>query len=192
MVSPGEITSLLAAWRAGDGSAFDRLLPLVYDELRGRAHRQLGHGAGQTLSTTALVHECYLKLVDDGQRSYADRAHFLAVATRAMRQILVDHVRRRRAAKRGGGADDIALALDALPGQVRGEELLALDEALAELERLEPALARLVEYRFFGGLTVEEAAALLDRSPRSVKRDWRRARAFLVRAMTDPGTAGDD
>jgi len=190
-VSTGEVTSLLAAWRAGDDSAFDRLLPLVYEELRGRAHRQLGGGAGQTLSTTALVHECYLKLVDSGSRGYADRAHFLAVATRAMRQILVDHARRARAAKRGGGGEGISVEVDALPAPVREEELLALDAALEELVGLEPQLARLVELRFFGGLSVDEVATLLERSPRTVKRDWRRARAFLVRAMSEDGVRAE-
>jgi RNA polymerase sigma factor (TIGR02999 family) len=179
----GDITGLLIALRNGDQSAMDRLLPLVYDDLRERAHRQLSHRAsGDTLSTTALVHEAYLKLAGSAQHSYQDRVHFFAVASRAMRQILVDYARRGTAGKRNGGRV-VTLDPEAVPSGDRGEELLALDEALARLERVDERLARTVELRFFGGLSVEETAELQGVSPRTVKRDWRKARAFLYNEM---------
>lgn len=183
--SEGEITALLIAFRDGDRGALGRLLPIVYNELRERAHYQLARRRpGDTLSTTALVHETYLKLVGSANPSYSDRVHFFAVASKAMRQILVDYARRTTAAKRDGGR---AVSLDpemiADPG--RAEELLALDEALAQLEGLDPRLAQTVELRFFGGLSVEEAAEALGVSPRTIKRDWRKARAFLFQAIQD-------
>ena len=186
MTSPGDITHLLAALRDGDRTALDRLFPLVYRELHDRAHRQLMHRRpGDTLSTTALVHEAYLKLTDSAHQSYHDRVHFFAVASRAMRQILVDYARRMAAAKRGGGRA-VSLDPDQLGDPGRAEELIALDEALARLEALDERLARTVEMRFFGGLSVEEAAEALGVSPRTVKRDWRKARAFLFEAIRDP------
>lgn len=185
MASDGDITALLSALQAGDRSAMDRLLPLVYDDLRDRAHRQLARGrSGDTLATTALVHEAYLKLAGSAHLSYQNRAHFFAVASKAMRQILVDYVRRNRAGKRGGGRA-VTLDPEAVASADRGEELIALDAALAELERVDERLAKTVELRFFGGLSVEETAEVMDMSPRTVKRDWRKARAFLYRAMQD-------
>jgi RNA polymerase sigma factor (TIGR02999 family) len=187
VVQDGEITALLAALRAGDRSALDRLYPLVYAELRERAHGQLARfRPGDTLSTTALVHEAYLKLAGSVRQSYQDRVHFFAVASKAMRQILLDYARRAVAAKRGGSEGrpaslDPALAPD--PG--RPEELLALDEALDRLAALDERLARIVELRFFGGLSVEETAEAVGASPRTVKRDWRKARAFLFDALQD-------
>ena len=185
MEESGEITALLAALREGDRAALDRLFPLVYDELRERArHRLRSRRDGETLSTTALVHEAYLKLAGSEHASYNDRVHFFAVASRAMRQILVDHARQAATAKRSGGA-----VVDFDPDQIadagRAEELIALDEALAMLERLDERLARIVELRFFGGLSVEESADALGISPRTVKRDWRKARAFLHTAIED-------
>lgn len=183
MLPPGDITELLTALRDGDRTALDRLFPLVYAELHDRAHRQLARRRpGDTLSTTALVHEVYLKLTDSAHQSYQDRVHFFAVASRAMRQILVDYARRMTAAKRGGGLA-VSLDPDQLGNPGRAEELLALDEALARLEGLDERLARNVEMRFFGGLSVEETAEALGVSPRTVKRDWRKARAFLFAAI---------
>ena len=182
MPAPGEITQLLAALREGDRGALDRLFPLIYAELHDRAHRQLARRRpGDTLSTTALVHEAYLKLTDSAHQTYQDRTHFFAVASRAMRQILLDYARRMSAAKRGGLA--VSLDPDQLGDPGRAEELIALDEALTRLEALDERLARNVEMRFFGGLSVEETAEALGMSPRTVKRDWRKARAFLFEAI---------
>ena len=179
----GEVTALLATLRDGDRGALDRLLPLVYRELRERAHNQLAHRRpGDTLSTTALVHEAYLKLAGSAHQAYQDRVHFFAVASRAMRQILVDYARRSAAAKRDGGRA-ISLDPEMVADPQRAEELVALDEALGQLERLDERLARTVELRFFGGLSVEETADALGVSPRTVKRDWRKARAFLFQAV---------
>ena len=184
MLVEGDVTRLLAELRAGDRTALDRLFPVVYRELHGRAQRHLaGHRAGDTLNTTALVHEVYLKLTDSAGQSYNDRIHFFAVASRAMRQILVDHARRKSAEKRGGGLREVSLDPAELGSPDRPEELLALDEALSELARLDERLARTVELRFFGGLSVEETADVLGTSPRTVKRDWRKARAFLFDAV---------
>jgi RNA polymerase sigma factor (TIGR02999 family) len=182
-VNSAEITRLLAAWRRGDLAAPQHLFPLVYDELRALAHRQLGrprrHG---TLGTTALVHEAYLKLAGGAEVSLHDRGHFFALAATAMRQILVDYARRRAAAKRGGPEGRVAMPEIDQPGAItpdRSMELLALHEALAKLEDLEPRLGRVVELRVFGGLSIEEAAKVLDVSEGTVKRDWLKARAFL-------------
>ena len=169
--------------RAGDATAMDRLFPLVYREFHERAHRQLAHRRpGDTLSTTALVHETYLKLVGSSNQSYNDRIHFFAVASRAMRQILVDYARRASAHKRGSG-QVVTLESEAIGNTDRAEELVALDEGLEQLERLDTRLVRIVELRFFGGLSVEEAADTLGISPRTVKRDWQKARAFLYHAI---------
>lgn len=183
----GDITALLTALRDGDRGALDRLFPLVYRELHDRAHHQLArHRPGDTLSTTALVHEAYLKLTDSAHQTYQDRVHFFAVASRAMRQILVDYARRSMAAKRSGG-HPVSMDPDAIGDPGRAEELLALDEALAQLEGLDERLARIVELRFFGGLSVEETSDALSISPRTVKRDWRKARAFLYRTIQGDG-----
>lgn len=191
MPAESEITTLLAALRDGDRSAMDRLFPLVYREFHDRAHAQLARRRpGETLSTTALVHEAYLKLAGSAKQSYGDRIHFFAVGSRAMRQILVDYARRNAAVKRGGG-HAVTLDDDAVANPDRAEELLALEEALEQLERLEPRLVQTVELRFYGGLSVEETADALGVSPRTVKRDWQRARAFLfqaVRAADGPDT----
>ena len=186
---PGEVTQLLAAVRQGDGSAMDRLMTLVYDELRAVARRQLRRWRpGQTLDTTALVHEGYLRLVDQAGASWQDRAHFLSVAGVAMRHILVDAARRRVAKKRGGEGPRISL--DEL-GPDRGGtdasrqavEILDLDEALTSLAARNERLSRLVELRFFAGLTEEETARTLGISERTVRRDWLKARAFLFHTL---------
>ncbi len=182
-MAQAEITALLQAWSAGSKEAADDLFPLVYEELRELARRQSRpRRPGETLNTTAVVHEAYLKLVDASRVTLRDRQHFLALAARAMRQILVDHARRRGAAKRGGGTVRVALeeagAIDA-----RAVELLALDQALTKLDELEPRLGKVVELRFFGGLSVGETAETLGVGLRTVARDWEKARLFLYREM---------
>ncbi len=186
MAGPEDITRLLVAAREGESSAMDELFPLVYDELHGMAHGRLRRRSpGQTLNTTALVHEAYLKLVDQTRAQWNDRSHFLAVASVAMRHILVDYARRRSARKRGGPERDVTFD-DMQPGVIsRAEEILAIDQALGSLAELSERLAKLVELRFFGGLSVVETAEVLEVSERTVKRDWRKARAFLYRALSD-------
>lgn len=181
-----EITRLLAELREGEKGALDRLFPLVYDELRARAARERRRQSpGETLSTTALVHEVYLKFADAAALAVEDRRHFFALAARAMRQIVVDHARRRLAQKRGAGAQLVTLDPIDPAGSVDPADLLALDRALSELSQLDERLARTVELRFFAGLSVEETAETMAVSPRTVKRDWRKARAFLQRATAD-------
>jgi RNA polymerase sigma factor (TIGR02999 family) len=175
-----EITRLLQAAREGAPGALDRLVPLVYDDLRRVAGRQLGHEfVERTLNPTALVHEAYLKLARGGALAATDRAHFLAIAARAMRQVLVDQARERKAAKRGGGDWDRTTLTDgAWVAEFRPDELLALEEALEELE---PRQRQVVEYRFFGGMEDKEIATVLGVSERTVHRDWVKARAWLYR-----------
>lgn len=190
MTTPGDITQLLVAIRQGDQAALGQLLPLIYSELRLAAHRQVRRQRpGQTMNTTALVHEAYLKLVDHGQAEWRDRGHFLAVASTAMRQILVDSARRRTAQKRGGQDAPETFSDTKVGVEGRAIEILALDEALTNLSALNERLSRLVELRFFGGLTVEETAEVMGIAERTVKRDWRKARAFLYQAL-EAGTAG--
>ena len=185
----GEITGLLAAARQGDGSAAQRLITLVYDELRAMARRQLRHWRhGQTITTTALVHEAYLKLVDTGGATWADRSHFFSVAALAMRHILVDAARRRVAKKRGG--DEVRIAFDEMrqgggkqDTEARAVEILAIDRALTSLSALDGRLSQLVELRFFAGLTEEETAEVMGTSERTVRRDWRKARSFLYQVL---------
>jgi RNA polymerase sigma factor (TIGR02999 family) len=177
----GDVTELLLAYRQGDREAFDRLVPMVYDDLRRIARRQLGRGNPDgVLDTTSLVHESYLKLVDGGRVDWQDRAHFLGVAARAMRQVVITYARRRGAAKRGGGSHQTTLdeghhiAIDS-----QAEWLLALDAALERLGANNPRLARVIECRFFAGLSEEETATALGVSLRTAQRDWMRARAWL-------------
>ncbi len=185
MTVPGEITQLLAAAGRGEASAMDRLFPLVYSELRGMARRRLGgRRPGQTLDTTALVHEAYLKLVDQTQARWNDRSHFLAVSAIAMRHILVDYARRRAAQKRGGDEQHVVLEEGELGVAARAEEILAIDQALSSLGELNGRLSKLVELRFFAGLSVEETAKVLEVSERTVKRDWRKAKAYLYRELS--------
>lgn len=187
------VTEALGALRAGEPDAMDRLVPLVYDDLARIAHRQLGlEGAGHTLSTTALVHEAYLRLVDQTRAQWADRAQFFGVAAHAMRRVLVDHARRHRALRRGG-AQKRVVSLEALDGDdaaslaadERADVLLALDEALERLERLDPRQAKVVECRFFGGLTEEETAEALGVTARTIARDWVKARGWLYDELRD-------
>jgi RNA polymerase sigma factor (TIGR02999 family) len=180
-----DITVLLVRAREGDGDALEKLLPQVYDELRTLAHRYLmRENAGHTLSTTALVHEAYLRLSAGASNDWRDRAHFFGYAATIMRNILVDYARRRGAAKRGG--DKIPVDWDNCEASVEAvaADMLALDEALTRLEQADPALARVVELRFFAGLSLEETAEVIGRSTRSVDRDWNKARAFLHHAMS--------
>jgi RNA polymerase sigma factor (TIGR02999 family) len=180
----GGVTSLLEAWCDGDTGARERLLPLLYEDLRRAARRQLGReGRPHTLCATALVHEAYLRLVDQRAARFRSRAQFLAVASETMRRILVDHARRRLAAKRGGGEVAVTLEPSVAGGAARDVEVLALDGALLELAGLDPRSARVVELRFFGGLSIEEAAAALDVSRATVERDWTAARAWLYRRL---------
>jgi len=188
---PPDITQLLISLRDGQPGALNDLLPLVYEELRVMARRRLsGQPGDQTLNTTALVHEAYLKLTDRTRLSLNDRKHFFAVAAMAMRQIVVDHARRRQAQKRGGvGLRRVDLESAELSVDDRAAGILSLDEALKRLSRLDDRMARVVELRFFGGLTVEETAEALDVDPRTVKRDWRRARAVLYEELGGPDAA---
>ncbi|NIR43592.1 MAG: sigma-70 family RNA polymerase sigma factor [Gemmatimonadetes bacterium] len=182
-----EVTRLLRAARDGDATAFDRLLPLVYAELKSIADRQLRRErAGHTLGTTGLVHEAYLKLVDQSGVEWENRAHFYAVASRAMRQVLIDYARRRAAQKRGG--DRERQTLEELPAadSIEPEELLALDAALDRLGQMDERLRKVVEYRFFGGMKEDEIADTLGVTPRTVQRDWVKARAWLHKELYPP------
>lgn len=181
----GEVTRVLAAWQAGESDALERLLPLVYDELKAVARRQLARsrGARPLLDTTALVHEVYLKLTAQTRLSLRDRAHFLGVAGRAMRQLLVDRARRRLAEKRGGDQPTVALAGRELPVESQAETVLALEQALERLATAHERSVRVVECRFFAGLTEEETAEALDVSVRTVQRDWLLARGWLRREL---------
>ena len=186
-----QVTQLLADWSGGDSDALDRLIPLVKPELHRLAHHYMGREAlGHTLQTTALLNEAYLQLVDDPKRSWENRTHFVAAAAQLMRRIMVDHARERRALKRGGGALKVSLDDAALVTERRSEELLALDEALEKLAALDPRKSQIVELRYFGGLTIEETAAFLKMSHRSVEREWTMAKAWLYRALS--GKEADD
>lgn len=190
MTAPPDTTQLLLDARAGDRDAFDRLYARVYDVLRGIAHQRLGRGApGGTLDTTGLVHEAWLRLVDQPRAGLRDRAHFLALAARAMRFVVVDHARERAALKRGGGDRAVALDLVQVAADARAAELLALDEAVESLARASPRLSQVVELRFFGGLTFDEMAEATGLSVPTLKRDWTRARAWLHQAMLPVGDA---
>ena len=180
------VTDLLRAWAAGDQGALDDLLPLVYDELHRQARRHMrAQPTGHTLQTTALVHEAYLRLAGQSAMEWKGRAHFLGVAAKAMRSILVDHARARIAAKRGGGARALTLEDEgSIAGPQAGVDVLALHEALERLAELDSRKSRLVELRYFGGLEMDEAAAVLGVSVATVKRDWTTARAWLRRELS--------
>jgi RNA polymerase sigma factor (TIGR02999 family) len=189
--SPQDVTQLLHNWRNGDSQAFDRLLPLVHDELRRIASRYMRRErAGHTLQTTALVNEAYLRLVGQKNVAWQDRAHFYAVAAQVMRHLLVDHARRRHYAKRGGNAQRITLDETAVVSSQRDDNLLALDEALTKLAEIDPRKVKLVELRYFGGLSAEETAEVLGVSEITVKREWLKTKAWLYRELT--GEAGDE
>jgi RNA polymerase sigma factor (TIGR02999 family) len=183
--SPGQVTELLLQWSQGDSGAREALIPLVYDELRRLARRCLaGQPRDQTMQSTALVHEAYIRLVGHGSVHWESRVHFFAVAAQLMRRILVDQARKRHAAKRGG--THLKLALDdaiALPKKLE-LDLVALDDALNELAELDQRQSRIVELRFFGGLSIEDSSQVLDLSPATVKREWATARAWLFDQMS--------
>jgi RNA polymerase sigma factor (TIGR02999 family) len=183
-----EITSLLAAAEGGEANAVDRLVPLLYEELCDLARRQLaGERPGHTLQTTALVHEAYLKLADDSGVARRGRAYFFAAASRAMRQVLVDHARKRGAEKRGGGAEVVTLDDEAAGAGAFASDLIDLDDALRALAQDNPRRAQVVEFRFFGGMSVEDTAVALGVSPRTVQNDWALARAWLYDAIRGEG-----
>jgi RNA polymerase sigma factor (TIGR02999 family) len=187
-----QVTRLLEDYSAGDESVVDGLIPLVYPDLRRIAHRRLrSEPAALTLDTTALVHETYLNLVDQTRCDWNDRAHFFAVASRLMRRVLIDYARRKKAEKRGGGAVRVTLQEEMAATDPRFGDLLALDDALEELSAHHERMGRVVECRFFGGMTVEETAAALDVSTRTVERDWTRARAYLKRKLRPATTSPD-
>lgn len=188
-VSAHNLTELLVEWREGDKSALDKLTPLVYDELRRIAHRYVRRERnGHTLQTTALVNEAYVRLAGSKNIAWQNRAHFFAATAQVMRNVLIDHARRRLFAKRGGQVQQVAMdeAVTAMSEQ-RADELVVLDEALNELAKMDERKARVVELRYFGGLSLEETADLLDVSLMTVRRDWRAAKAWLFRRMKDEG-----
>ena len=184
--SSQEVTRLLADWGKGDKSAFDKLFPLVHAELRRIAQRQMSQERpGHTLQATALVNEAYLKLAGHEGFEWRDRAHFFAVCAQVMRHILIDHARSRSREKRGGGAIQVSLNDALVIEEDQAADLLALDEALSTLERMDPQKGRIVELRYFGGLSVEETAEVLNVSARTVRREWRRAKAWLYRMICE-------
>ena len=184
MASQQEITQLLVDLREGDEQALDHLMPLVYEELQKMAHYHLQRErADHTLNTTALVHEAYLKLVDQRRVQWQNRGHFFALASMAMRRILVNYARKRGRQKRGGDAIKLSLDDVFVMSDERADEIVALDEALENLSSINERAARVVECRFFGGLTIDETGVALDISPMTVKRDWRLAKTWLRREL---------
>lgn len=187
----GEITQLVRRWSEGEAGAFDQLIELVYDDLRRIAHHHLDIGArGGTVDTTALVHEAYLKLVRAEGGTFDGRAQFFAFCSKAMRRILIDYARRRSAAKRGGEQTRVPLTEDAAVVDAEVTRMLGVDEALQELEKRDERMGRIVECRFFGGMSVPDTAEALGTSTRTVEREWARARAYLYAALNDDG--GDE
>ena len=185
-----EVTGLLLAWSGGDQAALEKLMPLVYAELHRLAKRYMGHEqAGHTLQTSALVNEAYLRLVDAHGVRWQNRAHFFAVSAQIMRRILVDFARARQNLKRGGGARQVTLDEGLIVSPESGADLLALDEALEKLAVLNPRQSKVVELRYFGGLSEAEAAEALNVSPRTIRHDWSLARAWLYRELS---RGGDD
>jgi len=185
-MSPQEVTQLLADWGKGDRSALDKLLPLVLAELRRIARRQMNQERpGHTLQATALVNEAYLKLAGQQGFEWQNRAHFFAVAAQVMRHILIDHARAHARDKRGGGAIQVSLDEAAVLAEDQAEHFIALDEALRSLELVDPQKSKIVELRYFGGLSIEETADVLNISPRTVRREWQRAKAWLYRMIAE-------
>ena len=192
MTDSGEITVLLDAAHKGDRGAMDRVLATLYQELHSMARRQLAGQHGHTLDATALVHEAYLKLIGRGKGAaqFDDRAHFFAYAASAMRSVVVDYARQRLAQKRGGDLHRVTDLPEDIEGGIRlDEDMLGLDTALTRLHAVEPRLTQVVELRYFAGLSELEIAALLQRSERSVRRDWQKARMFLLASLKDPAVA---
>jgi len=180
-----QITALLVAWKAGDGEALQRLISVVYPEMRKIARVHLARrSGGQTFESAALANEAYLRLIRAKGLECKDRAHFFAVCAQIIRRVLVDHARNRRRIKRGGGAVEVTLDEAFLPTRIDAIDVLALDEALESLSRIDARKCRVVELRFFGGLSVEESAEVLEVSPETVMRDWKMARAWLYRELT--------
>ena len=187
--APGDVSQLLRAWRDGDRGALEKLTPIVYAELHRLARRYMrGERAGHSLQTTALVNEAYMRLVDYKRMQWQDRAHFFAVAAQVMRRILVDHARSHNV-KRGAGVQHVSLDEGAVVGDDRASDLVALDDALNALARLDPRKVQIIEMRFFGGLSVEETAEVLKVSPATVRRDWSIAKFWLYRELG--GGTGD-
>ena len=186
--SPQQVTKLLQAWGQGEDAALEKFIPLVYAELRRRARRYMyGERADHTLQTTALINEAYLRLIDVRQVSWQNRSHFFAVSAQLMRRILVDYARSRHYLKRGGGARNVTLDEALMASPERGQDLVALNDALKALAVTDARKARVVELRFFGGLSVEETAEVLKVSPDTVMRDWKLAKAWLAREMGEGG-----
>ncbi len=187
----GEVSTLLRAWSDGDQRALDQLTPIVYDELHRLAHHYLKRErAGHSLQTTALVHEAYMRLVDYKRMQWQNRAHFLAVSAQAMRRILVDRARRRRNMKRGADAEHVSLDAEALLCTDRSDDFVSLDAALNALAERAPRKAKVVELRFFGGLSVTEIAEVLHVSSITVMREWKSAKAWLYRELAVPVAHG--
>jgi RNA polymerase sigma-70 factor (ECF subfamily) len=183
--SSQQVTQLLVAWGSGDQSARDELMPLVYEELRRLAHKCIRRERpGHTLQTSALLNETYLRLVDQKDIHWQDRSHFFGISARLMRQVLVDYARKRRYAKRGGDAHRVPLDEAMIVSEERAADVVALDDALKSLAEIDPRQSQIVELRFFGGLSIEETAAVLAVSPGTVMRDWTLAKAWLRRAVT--------
>lgn len=183
--SPEDVTKLLVAWSQGEQSALDKLIPLVYDELHRLAKRQMGHErAGHPLQTTALVNEAYLRLIEASQVGWQNRAHFFAVSAQLMRRILVDFARSRKRVKRGGDVRQVSLDEAIEVSEERESDLVALDDALSALAAIDPRKSKVVELRFFGGLSVEETAEVLNISTETIMRDWKFAKSWLLREMT--------
>lgn len=179
-----EVTQLLGAWRHGDAEAMDRLMALVYDELRRIAHAQLRReDPGHTLSTTALIHEAYVRLVDTTRIEWRDRAHFFGVTAAVMRRVLIDYARRYHSAKRGNRPARVSLDESNIAVEERADILVALDDALTRLAAIDERLARVVECRFFGGLTEEETAEVVGVNARTVRRDWVKAKGWLYQEL---------
>jgi len=189
--SPQQVTELLTAWSSGDQAARDRLVPLVYDELHRLAHKYMKREApGHTLQTSALVNEAFVKLVDQRNVRWQNRAHFFAIAAHVMRRILVDHARGRQAAKRGAGVHPVSFDDGLYVSEKRNAEVVAVHEALEQLAKFDQRKGQVVELRFFGGLSIDETAQVLGVSPGTVMRDWTLAKAWLLREISPPISEG--
>jgi RNA polymerase sigma-70 factor, ECF subfamily len=188
--SLNQVSELLVAWRDGSPEALDQLMPLVYDELRRVAHRYMNRQPdGQSLQTTALVHEAYVRLAGRDDVNWQNRAHFFGVCAQVMRNLLIDRARARQAAKRGGGAQQVDLEEAAVASPIKDEQLLALDEALNKLAALDPRKSQIVELRYFGGMSVDETAKVLNLSPITIKREWLKAKLFLYEEINKVTTS---
>jgi len=191
MAKSSDVTALLQALDPGDDEVVDALFDRVYDELHDLAHRQLQRlTPGETLNTTALVHEAYLKLVDQSEAEWEDRTHFFAVSATAMRHIIINYARKQSAEKRGGDADPVEFNERVMAPQDSAEALITVDRALDRLEERDERMARVVELRFFGGMTQKESASILDVSTRTVRRDWKAAKAWLSKALSESASNG--